>query len=113
MKLFPHTWADLKNEQKTELLPALQEVIAKLHDADILHGDLYDRNIMIDADNNVKLIDFEDSYLRSELLPKIQRDLVAQWDVSHKFCINNIESGKELIDKMFESEKSLCMLQPF
>lgn len=48
----------MSNERKHAVAAELGRMIAKLHDGDLIHGDLTTSNVMIDLDGGVHLIDF-------------------------------------------------------
>ena len=48
----------LSDERKHRVVTELGAMVARLHDGDLIHGDLTTSNVMIDVSGNVHLIDF-------------------------------------------------------
>jgi tRNA A-37 threonylcarbamoyl transferase component Bud32 len=54
----------------------ISELVNRLHDIDILHGDLHGNNIVINPETEeVKLIDFGRSYFMDEITPIVLKQL--------------------------------------
>ena len=56
LKLYPYILLDKANLKDYEA--AVHEKVEQLHSLGISHGDLHEENIVIDEEDNVKLIDF-------------------------------------------------------
>ena len=94
MEKYPTTILNYSDEGK-DIVPykrKIEDLVDRLHDLDIIHGDLHGDNIVINPETGeVRLIDFGGSYFYDEITPSILRQL-------SKFLDKKFKNVDELLD---------------
>lgn len=102
---------NLENVDYKDVCKKIAKSIAKLHDNDIIHGDLTTSNMILDEDNNLFFIDFGLGYVSSRIEDKaVDLHLIKQALEAKHFSI--WKECFKIISKEYDSkDKNLTLKQ--